>query len=78
MLEFQKIKKKRKKNSRIQPILNNFRKKNIYKNLVTNSNVKHELEGSEYSQRRDQCYKAANICKKESLREVTSELLDGA
>jgi len=44
--------------------------------LVTNSNVKHELEGSEYSQRRDQCYSAAKICNAESLREVSEELLN--
>lgn len=45
--------------------------------IVTNSNVKHELEGSEYAGRRDQCYRAASICKKDSLREVTADLLNG-
>lgn len=44
--------------------------------LITNSNVKHELEGSEYAGRRDQCYRAASICKKDSLREVTADLLN--
>ncbi|XP_017772022.1 PREDICTED: galactokinase-like [Nicrophorus vespilloides] len=41
--------------------------------LVTNSNVKHELTGSEYSTRRKQCEKAALQLKKLSLRDVAVE-----
>lgn len=41
--------------------------------LVTNSNVKHELTGSEYSTRRKQCQDAALILKKISLRDATIE-----
>lgn len=44
--------------------------------LVTNSNVKHELEGSEYSSRRKQCEEAAKILGKVSLRDVTLEELE--
>lgn len=38
--------------------------------LITNSNVKHELSNSEYPTRRKQCYQAAMIMKKSSLREA--------
>jgi len=36
--------------------------------LITNSNVKHELTGTEYSERRDQCYAAAKLLGIPSLR----------
>ncbi|CAK8684997.1 unnamed protein product [Clavelina lepadiformis] len=39
--------------------------------LITNSNVRHELTGSEYPERRQSCFKAAEIMKKKSLREAT-------
>ncbi|XP_022903458.2 galactokinase-like [Onthophagus taurus] len=38
--------------------------------LITNSNVKHELTGSEYPTRRKQCYEAASLLKKISLRDA--------
>lgn len=38
--------------------------------LITNSNVKHELTGSEYSSRRKQCEEAAMLLKKVSLRDA--------
>ncbi|CAH0564606.1 unnamed protein product [Brassicogethes aeneus] len=38
--------------------------------LVTNSNVKHELTGSEYPTRRKQCQEAALLIKKISLRDA--------
>ncbi|KAJ8984669.1 hypothetical protein NQ317_015760 [Molorchus minor] len=41
--------------------------------LITNSNVKHELTGSEYPTRRKQCQQAALIMKKVSLRDATLE-----
>ena len=43
--------------------------------LVTNSNVKHELSNNEYGDRRAQCYKAAEICGKPTLRDVSMQLL---
>lgn len=39
--------------------------------LITNSNVKHELEGSEYANRRKQCHDAAILLNKLSLRDAT-------
>lgn len=39
--------------------------------LVVNSNVKHQLSGSEYPQRRSDCFEAAQILGKKSLREAT-------
>lgn len=45
--------------------------------LVTNSNVRHELTGSEYPTRRKQCETAAKILGKPSLREVTMAELEG-
>lgn len=39
--------------------------------LVANSNVRHELTGSEYPTRRKQCYEAAAILGKKSLRTAT-------
>lgn len=44
--------------------------------LVTNSNVKHQLEGSEYSNRRKQCEHVATFLGKKSLRDVTIEELE--
>nr|XP_002125829.1 galactokinase-like [Ciona intestinalis] len=44
--------------------------------LVTNSNVRHELTGSEYSDRRRQCYAAAEIMKVKSLRKATMKNLE--
>lgn len=41
--------------------------------LITNSNVKHELTGSEYSSRRTQCQQAALLLKKLSLRDASLE-----
>ena len=45
--------------------------------LVTNSNVKHELTGSEYPLRRKHCEEAAAIMGKKSLREATMDDLKG-
>jgi galactokinase len=45
--------------------------------LVVNSNVKHELEGTEYSERRDTCKQVAKLLGKPSLRDATIEDLDG-
>ena len=45
--------------------------------LVTNSNVRHELTGSEYPTRRKQCETAAAALGKPSLREVTMAELEG-
>ncbi|KAK3090426.1 hypothetical protein FSP39_011772 [Pinctada imbricata] len=44
--------------------------------LVTNSNVKHELTGSEYPTRRKQCETAASLLGKRSLREATDKDLE--
>jgi galactokinase len=44
--------------------------------LITNSNVKHELTGSEYATRRTQCHQAALILKKLSLRDAKMEDID--
>lgn len=49
-----------------------FNEPNI-KVLITNSNVKHELVGSEYSVRRQQCQQAALLLKKLSLRDATMQ-----
>ena len=46
--------------------------------LVTNSNVRHELTGSEYPTRRRQCQEAAAALSKKSLRDATMEDLCGA
>lgn len=45
--------------------------------LVTNSNVKHELTGSEYPTRRRQCETAAQLMGMRSLREATEKDLEG-
>ncbi len=44
--------------------------------LIINSNVKHELTGGEYAERRQQCEAAAKILQVPSLREATSEILE--
>lgn len=41
--------------------------------LITNSNVKHSLTGSEYPTRRKQCFDAAKMLGKRSLRDCTIE-----
>uniref|UniRef100_A0A668AI89 Galactokinase n=1 Tax=Myripristis murdjan TaxID=586833 RepID=A0A668AI89_9TELE len=45
--------------------------------LITNSNVKHSLTGSEYPTRRRQCEEAASILRKASLRDATLKDLEG-
>lgn len=45
--------------------------------LVVNSNVKHQLSGSEYPQRREDCYKAAELVGVKSLRDATMTGLRG-
>lgn len=45
--------------------------------LITNSNVKHALTGSEYPSRRKQCEEAAAIMGKSSLRHATLQDLEG-
>jgi len=44
--------------------------------LVTNTNVKHELTGGEYAQRRAQCEKAASVIGVQSLRDATLDSLE--
>ena len=46
--------------------------------LITNTNVKHELTGGEYAQRRAQCEQAAKILGVPSLRDATTEQLEQA
>jgi galactokinase len=46
--------------------------------LIINTNVKHELTGSEYPVRREQCEAAAKNLGVASLRDATSELLEQA
>ncbi|XP_038591940.1 galactokinase [Micropterus salmoides] len=46
--------------------------------LITNSNVKHSLTGSEYPMRRRQCEEAASILGKDSLRDATMKDLEEA
>ena len=45
--------------------------------LVVNSNVKHQLSGSEYPQRRADCYEAAGVLGVKSLRDANMALLRG-
>ena len=45
--------------------------------LITNSNVKHELTGSEYPLRRKHCEQAAAALGKKSLREANMDELNG-
>jgi galactokinase len=44
--------------------------------LIINSNVKHELTGGEYAERREQCEQAAKTLGVGSLRDATSKMLD--
>lgn len=44
--------------------------------LIINSNVKHQLTGSEYPTRRRQCETAAKVLEKPMLRDVTMSLLE--
>lgn len=44
--------------------------------LVTNSNVKHELNSSEYSERRRVCHETAKLLGQASLRDVSLEKLE--
>ncbi|KAM3859355.1 galactokinase [Diretmus argenteus] len=46
--------------------------------LITNSNIKHSLTGSEYPTRRRQCEQAASILGKASLRDATMKDLEDA
>jgi galactokinase len=46
--------------------------------LIVNTNVKHELTGSEYPTRRKQCETAAKILGVPSLRDATADMLDKA
>jgi galactokinase len=46
--------------------------------LIVNTNVKHELTGSEYPTRRRQCETAAKILGVRSLRDATADLLEAA
>jgi len=46
--------------------------------LIINTNVKHELSGGEYAQRRAQCETAANILGLPSLRDATADALERA
>lgn len=45
--------------------------------LITNSNVRHELAGGEYEARRRDCEAVAQVLGKPSLREATTEDLEG-
>ena len=45
--------------------------------LIANSNVRHELTGSEYPSRQQDCFKAASIMKKKSLRDASLKDLEG-
>jgi galactokinase len=46
--------------------------------LIVNTNVKHELSGGEYAQRRAQCKAAAKILGVPSLRDATTDMLESA
>ena len=46
--------------------------------LITNTNVKHELSGGEYAQRRAQCEQAAKLLGVPSLRDATPAMLEQA
>ncbi len=46
--------------------------------LIVNTNVKHELTGGGYAQRRAQCEQAANLLGLPSLRDATADMLVGA
>ena len=47
-----------------------------YQLLLINTNVKHSLTDSAYNDRREKCESIAKLLNKESLREVTKELLE--
>ena len=44
--------------------------------LITNSNVKHQLTGSEYPERRAACLDSARVMGVDSLRDVTMDTVD--
>ncbi|HVU27068.1 MAG TPA: galactokinase [Verrucomicrobiae bacterium] len=44
--------------------------------LVINTNVKHELSGGEYAERRAQCEEAAHLLGVKSLRDATADILE--
>jgi len=46
--------------------------------LITNSNVKHQLTGSEYPERRAACLDSAASLGRDSLRDVTMEMVESA
>ncbi len=46
--------------------------------LIVNSNVKHELTGGEYAERRSQCEQAARVLGVPALRDADDEMLEGA
>jgi galactokinase len=46
--------------------------------LIANSNVKHELTGGEYAQRRAQCEAAARLLGVSTLRDATAEQLESS
>jgi galactokinase len=46
--------------------------------LIVNTNVKHELCGGEYAERRSQCEEAARLLGVPALRDATPDMLDGA
>lgn len=46
--------------------------------LIANTNVKHELTGGEYAQRRQQCEEAARLLGVPSLRDASNRLLEDA
>ena len=45
--------------------------------LITNSNVHHQLTGTEYPSRRKQCFEAASLMKLKSLRDASMQQLEG-
>ncbi|XP_029032151.1 galactokinase-like [Osmia bicornis bicornis] len=49
---------------------------NDYAFLITNSNVPHKLSSSAYCERRDNCYKVAEILNKSSLRDASRKDLE--
>ncbi len=46
--------------------------------LIFNTNVKHELSGGEYAERRAHCEQAARVLEVEALRDATRPMLDAA
>lgn len=45
--------------------------------VITNSNVKHNLNSGEYAVRRSQCEEAAKLLRVSSLRHASLEMLNG-